>query len=177
MAQALLIMDVQNDFLPGGALAVPAGDDVVAPINALATTERFALAIATRDWHPADHSSFVQQGGPWPAHCVHDTLGAQLNEGLDLDRVDVILDKGIEPAASGYSAFERPELTELLQSRGIDAVTVVGLATDFCVVQTAQAALDAGLAVTVDRAAIRGIDAEGSERALADLLAGGATIR
>jgi nicotinamidase/pyrazinamidase len=177
MARALFIVDVQNDFLPGGALAVPAGDEVIAPINALAADVAFALTIATRDWHPAEHTSFVAQGGPWPAHCVQDTFGAQLDERLDLDRVDVILDKGIEPSASGYSAFERPELTDLLRSRGIDAATVVGLATDFCVVQTAQGALDAGLAVTVHRDAIRGIDADGSERALADLAAGGATIR
>jgi nicotinamidase/pyrazinamidase len=177
MAQALLIVDLQNDFLPGGALAVPAGDEVIAPINALAADPAFALTIATRDWHPAEHSSFVAQGGPWPAHCVQDTFGAELDERLDLDRVDVILDKGIEPSASGYSAFERPELTDLLASHGIDAVTVVGLATDFCVVHTAQGALDAGLEVTVDRAGIRGIDAAGSERALADLTAGGARIR
>jgi nicotinamidase/pyrazinamidase len=176
MSQALLIVDAQNDFLPGGALAVPAGDEVITPINELATDDRFALTIATRDWHPPDHSSFVPQGGPWPAHCVHDTFGAQLNERLDLARVDVIIDKGIEPWASGYSAFERPELTELLGSRGIDAVTVVGLATDFCIVQTAHGALDVGLAVTVARDAIRGIDAERSERALADMAAAGATI-
>src|ERR1700722_10419311 len=150
MAQALLIVDVQNDFLPGGTLEVPAGDEVIAPINQLAADDRFALTIATRDWHPADHSSFVAQGGPWPAHCVHDTFGAQLNDRLDLGWVDVILDKGIEPSASGYSAFERPELTELLRSRGIDAVTVVGLATDVCVVNTARGALDAGFAVTVE---------------------------
>ena len=98
MSQALLIVDLQNDFLPGGALAVPAGDEVITPINELAADDRFALTIATRDWHPADHSSFAPQGGPWPAHCVHDTFGAQLNERLDLGRVDVIVDKGIEPA-------------------------------------------------------------------------------
>jgi nicotinamidase/pyrazinamidase len=177
MAQALLIVDVQNDFLPGGALAVPSGDEVIAPINELAADGRFALTIATRDWHPADHSSFVAQGGPWPPHCVQDTFGAQLDDRLNLDRVDVILDKGIEPGASGYSAFERPELTDLLRSHGVDAVTVVGLATDFCVVQSARGALDAGLAVTVDRAAIRGIDAGDSDAALADLAAGGATLR
>ena len=177
MAQALFIVDLQNDFLPGGALAVPAGDEVIAPINELASDVRFALKIATRDWHPADHSSFEQWGGPWPAHCVHDTFGAQLDDRLDLDLVDVIIDKGIEPEASGYSAFERPELADLLRCRGIDAVTVVGLATDFCVVNTAQGALHEGLSVTVDRAAIRGIDAGGSDAALADLAAGGATIR
>ena len=138
MAQALLIVDLQNDFLPGGALAVPGGDEVIAPINQLTADERFAMRIATRDWHPPDHSSFVQQGGPWPTHCVHDTFGAQLDDRLDLERVDVIVDTGTEADAAGYSAFERPELAELLSYRGIDAVTVVGLATDFCVAQTAE---------------------------------------
>jgi nicotinamidase/pyrazinamidase len=177
MAQALMIVDEQNDFMPGGALAVPRGDEVVDPSNALAREARFSLVIATRDWHPADHFSFVEQGGPWPPHCVHDSAGAQLSEWLDLDHVDVILDKGIEPDASGYSAFERPELHDLLAAREIDAVTIVGLATDYCIVYTAQGALDAGLAVTIETAGIRGIDASGSERALAHLRAGGATIR
>ena len=177
MAQALMIVDEQNDFMPGGALAVPCGDEVVEPSNALAREAQFSLVIATRDWHPPDHFSFVERGGPWPPHCVHDSAGAQLSEWLDLDHVDVILDKGIEPNASGYSAFERPELHDLLAARGIDAVTIVGLATDYCIVYTAQGALDAGLAVTVETAGIRGIDAAGSERALAQLRAGGATIR
>ena len=176
MPQALLIVDLQNDFLPGGALAVPGGDEVVAPINELAADDRFALKIATRDWHPADHSSFVAQGGPWPTHCVHDTFGAQLDDRLDLERVDVIVDTGTEADAAGYSAFERPELAELLSYRGIDAVTVVGLATDFCVAQTAEGALRAGLEVTIERAAIRGIDQEGSERALTALATHGAEI-
>ena len=134
------------------------------------------MRIATRDWHPPDHSSFVQQGGPWPTHCVHDTFGAQLDDRLDLERVDVIVDTGTEADAAGYSAFERPELAELLSYRGIDAVTVVGLATDFCVAQTAEGALQAGLEVTIERAAIRGIDQEGSERALAALATHGAEI-
>ena len=177
MAQALLIVDVQNDFLPGGALAVPQGEEVIEPINELAAQERYALVVASRDWHPPDHSSFALQGGPWPAHCVHDTFGAQFDDRLDLDRVDVIIDTGIEPETSGYSAFERPELAELLRYRGIDSVTVVGLATDFCVAQTADGALQAGLDVTIVRAAIRGIDREGSERALAALLTRGAEIR
>jgi nicotinamidase/pyrazinamidase len=177
MAQALLIIDEQNDFLPGGALAVAHGDEVIGPSNALAREDRFTLVIATRDWHPRDHLSFVEHGGPWPPHCVHDTLGAQLSERLDLDHVDVILDKGIEPEASGYSAFERPELCDLLAARGIDAVTIVGLATDYCIVHTAASALDQGLAVTVETAGIRGIDEHDSERALAQLRARGATIR
>jgi nicotinamidase/pyrazinamidase len=176
MAQALLIVDLQNDFLPGGALAVAHGDEVIETANALARDDRFAVVIATRDWHPPEHLSFVAQGGPWPPHCVQHSRGAQLADDLDLDHVDVILDTGIEPEASGYSAFERPELIDLLAARGVDAVTVVGLATDFCVRHTAQGALDAGLAVTVQTDGIRGIDAAGSERALADLQAGGATI-
>jgi nicotinamidase/pyrazinamidase len=176
MAQALLIVDVQNDFLAGGALAVPDGDDVIEVANALAREDRFAVVIATRDWHPPDHLSFAAQGGPWPAHCVQHSVGAQPADALDLDHVDVILDTGIEPEASGYSAFERPELIDLLTARDVDAVTIVGLATDFCVVYTAQGALDAGLAVTVRTDGIRGIDAAASERALAGLRAGGATI-
>jgi nicotinamidase/pyrazinamidase len=176
MTQALLIVDLQNDFLPGGALAVPGGDEVIAPINELAADDRFALKIATRDWHPADHSSFVAQGGPWPTHCVHDTFGAQLDDRLDLERVDVIVDTGTEADAAGYSAFERPELAELLSYRRIDGVTVVGLATDFCVAQTAEGALQAGLEVTIERAAIRGIDQGGSERALTALATHGAEI-
>jgi nicotinamidase/pyrazinamidase len=177
MAQALLIIDEQNDFMPGGALAVPGGDEVVYPSNALAREPRFPLVIATRDWHPPDHYSFTQQGGPWPPHCVHDSPGAQLHDRLDLDHVDVILDKGIEPDASGYSAFERPELPDLLAARDIDAVTIVGLATDYCIVYTALSALDEGLAVTVETSGIRGIDPGDSERALAQLRARGATIR
>jgi nicotinamidase/pyrazinamidase len=177
MARALLIVDLQNDFLPGGALAVPRGDEVIEPANALARDPRFAIVVATRDWHPDDHLSFAEQGGPWPPHCVHDTPGAQLADRLDLDHVDVILDKGIEPEAPGYSAFERPELIDLLVARGVDTVTIVGLATDFCIAHTAQGAMDAGLAVTVETAGIRGIDAAGSECALDDLRAAGATIR
>ena len=177
MPRALMIVDEQNDFMAGGALAVPHGDEVVEPSNALARQKRFSLVIATRDWHPPDHFSFVAQGGPWPPHCVHDTPGAQLNERLDLDHVDVILDKGIEPDASGYSAFERPELHDLLAAREIDAVTIVGLATDYCIVYTARGALHEGLEVTVETAGIRGIDDRDSERALAELRAGGARIR
>jgi nicotinamidase/pyrazinamidase len=177
MAQALLIVDEQNDFMPGGALAVPHGDEVVQPSNALAREGRFPLVIATRDWHPIDHFSFIEQGGPWPPHCVHDTLGAQLSVDLDLDHVDVILDKGIEPQASGYSAFERPELHDLMVARSIDALTIVGLATDYCIVYTARAALDEGLAVTVETAGIRGIDERDSERALAELRDRGVTVR
>ncbi len=94
MAEALLIIDVQNDFLPGGALAVTGGDEVIAPINALAADPRFAVVIATRDWHPPDHSSFAEQGGPWPAHCVQGTPGAEITDRLDRSAIDAVIDTG-----------------------------------------------------------------------------------
>ena len=177
MALALLIVDVQNDFLPGGALAVPDGDQVIAPINALAAEPRFDVVIATRDWHPAGHSSFADQGGPWPAHCVQGTSGAELSEQLDRSLIDAVIDKGTTPEADGYSAFSSELLRELLREEEVVAVAVVGLATDYCVRQTAADALREGLIVTIESAAIRGIDADGSRAALAQLAAAGAVIR
>ncbi len=176
MAEALLIIDVQNDFLPGGALAVPAGDEVITPISALARDPRFAVVAATRDWHPPDHSSFTSEGGPWPAHCVRDTPGAQLDERLDRGAIDAVIDKGTGRGGPGYSGFENPELAALLREHGVDRVTVVGLATDFCVRASALDALHAGLDVTIARDAVRGIDPEGSSAALAELAAAGAHL-
>ncbi len=177
MALALLIVDVQNDFLPGGALAVPDGDQVIAPINALASESRFDVVIATRDWHPAEHSSFAAQGGPWPEHCVQNTPGAELSEQLDRAQIDAVIDTGITIDADGYSAFESDLLRELLREEEVVAVTVVGLATDYCVRHTAADALREGLIVTIESGAIRGIDADGSRAALAELAASGAVIR
>ncbi|MDQ2896057.1 MAG: isochorismatase family protein [Actinomycetota bacterium] len=177
MALALLIVDVQNDFLAGGALAVPDGDQVIAPINALAADSRFDVVIATRDWHPADHSSFKAQGGPWPEHCVQDTPGAQLSDQLDRSAIDAVIDTGIAIDADGYSAFESDLLRELLREEEVVAVTVVGLATDYCVRHTAADALREGLIVTIESGAIRGIDAGDSREALAELAGSGAVIR
>ena len=160
-----MIVDFQNDFTPGGALAVPDGDAIAHRLNALAASGRFDLVVATRDWHPPEHSSFAAQGGPWPEHCVAGTEGAQLHPGLDAALVDVIVDKGTDPATEGYSGFDGTDLATLLRDRGIDRVTVAGLATDYCVRATALDALEAGFAVTVDDAASRGIDPEGSARA------------
>jgi nicotinamidase/pyrazinamidase len=100
--QALIVVDVQNDFCPGGALAVPDGDAVVEPINRMAREASFV--VATRDWHPADHGSFAEQGGPWPAHCVQGTPGADLHAEIDQDQIDAVVDKGRAPERSGYSA-------------------------------------------------------------------------
>ena len=175
---ALLIVDFQNDFTPGGALAVPRGDEIAGRLNALMDSGDFELIVATRDWHPPDHGSFEEQGGPWPLHCVQDTEGAQLHPALDQSRVHVIVDKGQQPDTEGYSGFEAKELRELLRERGITDVTVVGLATDYCVLNTARDALGEGYRVTVDTSATRAVDAEpgDGERALKELEELGAAI-
>ncbi|TMK97098.1 MAG: nicotinamidase [Actinobacteria bacterium] len=177
MADALLIVDVQNDFTPpDGALAVPRGDEVIEPINALATSGSYELVVATRDWHPPDHSSFRSQGGPWPEHCVRDTHGAQLDSRLQRDAIDLVIDKGTSRDAPGYSAFESTRLLELLRDRGVDHVIVAGLATDFCVRHTALDALKEGLQISIQTAAVRGIDAEDSDRSLEELKGAGAEV-
>jgi nicotinamidase/pyrazinamidase len=176
MPEALLIIDVQNDFLPGGALAVPTGDEVIDPINALAGDPRFAVVIATRDWHPSDHASFTDQGGPWPAHCVQGTAGAELTDRLHRDVIDAVIDTGTTPDAEGYSGFENPELRELLRLEQIDAVTIVGLATDVCVRHTAADALRETLRVTILTDAVRGIDTGDSAEALRALSEAGALV-
>jgi nicotinamidase/pyrazinamidase len=178
MPEALIIVDFQNDFTPGGALAVKDGDRIADRVNELAADPRFDLVVATRDWHPPDHGSFEGQGGPWPVHCVQGTQGAELHASLDRSELDVVLDKGTDRDTEGYSGFEGTPLRDLLRERDIDRVTVVGLATDYCVKNTALDALREGLDVTVDGAAVRGVDiAEGdSERALDDLRDAGARV-
>ena len=176
MSAALLLVDVQNDFLAGGALAVPDGDAVIAPINALAADPAFDVVLATRDWHPPDHASFRDRGGPWPPHCVRDTPGAELSAALDRDRIDVVIDTGVTVDADGYSGFESDELRELLRTERVTAVTIAGLATDVCVLHTARDALREGLLVTIDRSAVRGIDEAGSRDALDELAAAGAVL-
>jgi nicotinamidase/pyrazinamidase len=178
MPEALLIVDFQNDFTPGGALAVAEGDRIAGRVNELAADPRFDLVVATRDWHPADHGSFEPQGGPWPVHCVQGTEGAELHPALRQAPIDVIVDKGTDPGTEGYSGFEGTNLGELLRERGIDRVTVVGLATDYCVKNTALDALRHGLEVTVDSVGVRGVDvaAGDSQRALEDLREAGAAI-
>ena len=176
MSTALIIVDVQRDFLPGGALAVPDGDEVIAPLNALAAGGGFDVVVATRDWHPADHSSFIAQGGTWPPHCVAGTDGAQLAAALDTGHIDVVIDKGTARDTEGYSAFESEELRTLLRAERVTAVTIGGLATDFCVLQTARDALREGLLVAVVRNATCGLDAARSEDSLDALAAEGAQI-
>src|SRR3954452_13102720 len=148
MADALIIVDYQNDFArPDGALSVPAGEEVAAHINERAASGDYELVVATRDWHPPDHDSFAAQGGIWPVHCVQGTRGAELHPALDAGPIDAIVDKGEDPHTGGYTAFDPPALAETLRARGVDSVTVVGLATDYCVKNTALDALRTGFDV------------------------------
>jgi nicotinamidase/pyrazinamidase len=179
MSEALIIVDFQRDFTPPqGALAVPHGDEIAPRLNELARDPRYVAVIATRDWHPPDHGSFREQGGPWPPHCVQDSDGAQLHPALDRAQVDVVVDKGQGVESDGYSAFESFELGQLLREQAVTAVTVVGLATDYCVLNTARDALREGLAVTVDTSAVRAVDVEAGdgERALDELRSLGAVV-
>jgi nicotinamidase/pyrazinamidase len=174
--EALIVVDVQNDFCPGGALAVPDGDAVVDPVNRLAAD--LDLAVATRDWHPPDHSSFAAQGGPWPVHCVAGTHGAQLNAELDLAQIDAVVDKGLSSGSDGYSGFERTGLEQLLRDRGVDVVHVAGLALDYCVKATALDARRAGFDVVVHRGATRAVEVRDGDgaRAVEALRAAGVSV-
>jgi|SRR5215211_1291544 len=176
--RALLIIDFQNDFVPGGALPVPAGDKIAPRVRDLVDSGHFDLIAATRDWHPADHNSFKEQGGPWPPHCVQGTSGAELYPGFDHSRIDHMVNVGSQPEHEGYSGFEHSDLEQWLREHDVEEVTVVGLATDYCVRASALDALRLGLAVTVDPAGVRGIDVEpgDSERALREIEAAGGAI-
>lgn len=179
--QALLVIDVQNDFCPHGSLAVVGGDEIVAGINA--AMPRFDAVVMTQDWHPADHSSFASSHdaapmdiiempyGPqvlWPDHCVQGTSGAEFHRNLDVNRADMIVRKGYNPAIDSYSAFfenDRKTPTGLqgyLKARGITQLILVGLATDFCVSYSAVDAAQLGFDVTVDLNLCRAIDFDGS---------------
>jgi nicotinamidase/pyrazinamidase len=178
MREALIIIDFQNDFTPGGALAVPHGDEIAPRVRELLDSGRFDLVVATRDWHPPDHGSFAERGGPWPPHCVQGTPGAELHESLPRERVDIVLDKGIDPGTDGYSGFDGTDLAELLRDRRIERVTLVGLATDYCVRATALEALEQGFGVEVDLEGVRGIEAKPGDvdRTLDEIRAAGGQV-
>ena len=176
MSTALVIVDVQNDFTAGGALAVPGGDEIAEPVRNLAS--QFDHVFATRDWHPPDHASFETEGGPWPVHCVQGTSGAEFHPAMDDVDVDAVVDVGRERDDEGYSGFEKSDLAEILRDRGVERVAVCGLATDYCVRASAIDACREGFDVTVVEDAIRGVDVNpgDSERALEDMRAAGARI-
>ncbi len=175
---ALIVVDVQNDFCPGGALAVPDGDKVVPVLNAYAKRfeEAGASIAATRDWHPPDHTSFEGQGGPWPPHCVQDTQGAGYHPDLELPEATHHVRKATEAEAEAYSGFDTTDLASWLEQQGVRRVFVGGLATDYCVKQTTLDALDHGFTTFVLTDACKGIDAEPGdvEAALDELLDQGA---
>lgn len=162
---ALLIVDLQNDFCPGGTLPVPAGDRVVAPLNrAVQIFKAAGLPVfASRDWHPPQTRHFRDFGGNWPVHCVAGTNGAAFHPGLQLPPETVILSKGIDPAQDGYSAFEGispdgRQLAELLVQLAVQKLYIGGLATDYCVLATTLEARQRGLAVTVLSDAIAAVE-------------------
>ena len=188
----LILIDVQNDFCPGGALAVPDGDAVVTIINRLAG--RFAHVLMTQDWHPPGHASFASSHagrqpfetielayGPqtlWPDHCVQGSPGAAFHDGLDVPKAELIVRKGFDPAIDSYSAFYENDqttatgLSGYLRSRGFSRVILAGLATDFCVAFSALDAAREGFEVAVIADACRAIDLEGSLAAARERMAG-----
>jgi nicotinamidase/pyrazinamidase len=174
--EALIVVDVQNDFCPGGALAVEEGDQIVEHLNRM--SGEHDLVVATRDWHPPDHGSFQRHGGPWPEHCVQGTEGAELHPELERDAIHHIVDKGQDPHTEGYSGFEGTGLEDLLRERGVERVHVAGLALDYCVKHTALDARRHGFDVVVHRGATRAVNAQpgDDERAVAELREAGVEV-
>jgi nicotinamidase/pyrazinamidase len=154
---ALVVIDVQNDFCPGGALVVPSGDEVVDPLNRALGGSRWAVVVGTRDWHPANHASFEAQGGPWPPHCVQNTPGAAFHPGLESARFEHVISKGSAPDDPGYSAVAGTELVRILREAGAARVFVGGLATDYCVKASVLDLRKEGFEVVLLTDAIRGV--------------------
>jgi nicotinamidase/pyrazinamidase len=177
---ALICVDVQRDFLPGGALPVPEGDEVIAPLNAYlaAFAARRLPVFLSRDWHPADHCSFEQAGGPWPAHCLQRTNGAAWPSALHIPQGARIISKGSDSAVEAYSAFAGTSLLVLLRRLDVRRAFVGGLATDYCVRATVLDALDHGFEVVLLADAVRAVNAQpgDGERALTEMLERGATL-
>ncbi|MBP7569316.1 MAG: nicotinamidase [Acidobacteria bacterium] len=180
---ALLVVDVQNDFCPGGSLAVPDGDRVIPVLNE--AIEHFAAAglpvFASRDWHPPDTKHFKGRGGPWPPHCVAGTEGAAFHPDLRLPADAIVVSKGQDRNDDGYSAFEARTaegrtVVEELRRRGVTDLYLGGLTTDYCVRATALDARKAGFRVIVLADGIAGIDADDSRRALDEIRAAGGTV-
>lgn len=201
-ASALLLVDIQPDFCPGGGLAVAGGDEILEPVNRLIRRDLFGLYVATQDWHPAGHVSFasshegrepmevIQLHGHeqvlWPDHCVQGTPGAELHPEIDWDCVSAIIRKGSDPRADSYSGFrnnwnpagERPTtgLAGYLLERGVEDVYVCGLARDVCVKWTAEDAVEAGFRTSFIWDLTRGVQPDDDDRVRSDLEAAGVTV-
>jgi nicotinamidase/pyrazinamidase len=165
MTKALLIIDFQNDFTAGGALAVPEGDEIAGPVKRLA--EHFDFVAATRDWHPPDHASFEAQGGPWPIHCVQGTHGADFHPAMKDVELDAVVDVGRGRDDEGYSGFEKSDLARILRDNDLNELYVCGLATDYCVRASAIDACSEGFDVTVVEDAVRGVEVNPGDSELA----------
>lgn len=172
---ALIIVDLQNDFCPGGALAVPDGDKIIPIINRL--IDNFAVIFATQDWHPANHISFKPFGGPWPPHCIANTEGARLHPQLKSEKLNHVF-KGTKFNLEAYSGFQGTNLRRLIRKTGIHRVFIAGLATDYCVRATTLDALADKFEVVVITDAIQGVELTpgDSKKALAEMKKAGAFL-
>ena len=194
--RALLLIDIQNEFLPGGALAVPEGDAILPLVNQL--QEQFGLVVATQDWHPQNHKSFASQHTGrqvfdvvelqgldqmlWPDHCVQGTAGADFSAELRMHKVEAIFRKGMNPEIDSYSGFydnghlKSTGLADYLRGKGVTDIYLAGLAADYCVYFSAKDALQEGFKAHIIEDATRAISPEGFEKAKADIEAGGGEI-
>jgi nicotinamidase/pyrazinamidase len=196
--KALLIVDIQNDFVPGGVLAVPGGDAIIPIINKI--QDRFEIVIAAQDWHPPNHCSFVTQHSGkkqgqivqvdgldqilWPVHCVEDTPGAEFSPLLDMSRVSRVIQKGTDPYIDSYSVFfdngrrKQTPLNAYLENKGVCDITICGFSTDYCVRYTAFDAIELGWSVSVVRDAVRGLNIKpgDTDRAIDDMIHAGVTV-
>ncbi|WP_297475207.1 nicotinamidase [Thermococcus sp.] len=174
--EALIVVDMQRDFMPRGALPVPGGDEIIPRCNEYIEEfrKRGALIVATRDWHPPNHISFKEQGGPWPAHCVQNTPGAEFV--VDLPAGAVIISKATEPDKEAYSGFEGTDLAEILRENGVKRVYVCGVATEYCVKATALDAVKHGFETYLLSDAVKGIRPEDEEQALREMKSAGVRI-
>ncbi|HVS80293.1 MAG TPA: nicotinamidase [Pyrinomonadaceae bacterium] len=178
--KALIVVDVQNDFCPGGSLAVANGDEVVVPLNKLMKEflDRGEPVFKTRDWHPAETKHFAAYGGTWPVHCVQGTRGAEFHPDLLDDPRITIISKGTDETADGYSGFDGTNLAQLLRERGVEEVLVGGLATDYCVKHTVLDARRAGFEVKALADAMRpvNLNPNDGEQAIEEMRDAGAEI-
>lgn len=175
---ALIVVDIQNDFIPGGALAVKDGDKVMNPLNSYIEvfTSKGRPVILTRDWHPLNHISFIGRGGQWPPHCVQWTKGAEFHPSLKIPKKAIVVSKGTDPDREAYSGFEGTNLTKILTENGVKRVFVGGLATDYCVKNTILDALKEGFEAYLLLDASKGVDVNpgDSDRAISEMIEKGA---
>ncbi|HXY57533.1 MAG TPA: nicotinamidase [Methylocystis sp.] len=175
---ALIVVDVQRDFCPGGALAIAGADEIIPTINRLIgeATAAGAMIVASRDWHPTGHASFRAQGGPWPEHCVAGSVGAEFHKYLRLPPETLVLSKGADRDRDQYSAFDRTDLIEALRLRGTRRVVVCGLALDVCVRASALDAAQAGFETHVALEATRPITMAAGEAAKTEMTEAGVSV-